>query len=128
MNIDDLTVGEAKELANLFSGVSAPKPLGLNIGLVGEKVIIRTYSAGNWFGKLSMKSGNEVILEDARRLWYWKAKQEISLSAVALYGIDQKASKIVAPVKKVWLEAIEIIPCTKEAIKLLEGAPNEQAR
>lgn len=128
MNINDLTIGEAKELASMFGGNTAQKPYGLNIGLVGEKVIVRTYSAGNWFGTLSVKDGKEVILKDARRLWYWKAAKEISLSAVALYGIDQKESKIVAPVEKVWLEAIEIMPCTKEAIKLIEGAKNEQAR
>jgi len=126
MNIDNLTIGEARQLAALFCGGDANKHNGLN-EMVGEKVIIRTYSAGNWFGTLSEKSGNEVILKDARRLWYWKAKKEISLSAVALYGINQEESKIVAPVKKVWLEAIEIIPCEKCAIKLIEGAKHVQA-
>lgn len=121
MNIDDLTIAQARELAALFS--QQKQAAGLN-GLIGKKVIIRTYSAGNWFGVLVEKSGAEVILKDARRMWYWKAAQGISLSACALYGIDAKQSKIVEPVSSVWLEAIEIIPCTESAITSIGGAPN----
>lgn len=100
---------------------------GLN-RMVGEKVIIRTYSAGVWFGILSEKSGNEVILSNARRMWQWKAKESISLSAVAIHGIDDEKSKIVAPVDSVWLEAIEIIPCTINSINSIEGAENVKAQ
>lgn len=99
---------------------------GLN-KMIGEKVIIRTYSAGAWFGLLCEKDGNEVILANGRRMWKWWAKESISLSAVALYGIKQDKSKIVEPVDSVWLEAIEIIHCSKVAIVDLEGAPNVQA-
>lgn len=124
MNIDDLTIAQARELAALFS--QQKQEIGLN-GMIGKKVIIRTYSAGNWFGTLAEKSGAEVILKDARRMWYWKAAQGISLSACALYGIDRGKSKIVEPVSSVWLEAIEIIPCTESAIASIEGAPNVSA-
>ena len=86
-SIDNLTIGEAKELAKLFGGTTSQNH-GLNSHL-GEKVIIRTYSAGVWFGKLVEKSGNEVILEDARRMWRWHAKKSVSLSGVAVYGINR---------------------------------------
>ena len=94
---------------------------------LNEWVIIRTYSAGVWFGKLTDKSGNEVILKDARRMWKWCAKQSISLSACAKYGINKERSKIVAPVDKVWIEAIEILPCTDQAILLIKEAPYVEA-
>lgn len=124
MKLDDLTIGEAKKLVSLFgSNVNPATSESLN-DMIGEKVIIRTYTAGNFFGTLEQKSGSEVILKDARRLWYWKAAESIALSAVALYGIDQKVSKICPAVDKIWLEAIEIIPCTKVAIKSIEGAPD----
>ena len=90
--------------------VAKSESKGLN-HLIGEYVIIRTYSAGVWFGKLVEKDGKEVILHDARRMWKWWAKESISLSGVAKYGIKQDESKIVEPVKSVWLEAIEIIEC-----------------
>ena len=99
---------------------------GLN-GMVGAKVIVRTYSAGVWFGRLDQKSGNEVILIAARRMWRWWAADSISLSACAVHGIKRDQSKIVAPVGSVWLEAIEIIPCTEKAIESIEGAPHVQA-
>lgn len=126
MNIDELTLGQIKQLQNLF-GDNQSANEGINYSL-GEKVIIRTYSAGNWFGTLEQKSGKEVVLKNARRLWYWKAEKGISLSAVALDGINQNDSRIVAPVDGVWLEAIEIIPCTDKAIKSIEGADHAESR
>jgi hypothetical protein len=124
MNINELTIGEAKELANLFNNKASSND-GLN-SLIGEKVIIRTYSAGVHFGTLIEKSGTEVILKDSRRLWYWKAIKSISLSAVAKYGLSDK-SKVAPEVEKQWLDAIEIIPCTKEAIKSIEGQKDVEA-
>lgn len=123
--LDDLTIGEAKQLATMFEKES-PVTKSLN-DFVGQKVIIRTYSAGVWFGKIDEKSGNEVIVSNARRLWYWKAKQSISLSAVAQYGISSE-SKVAPEVPYVWLEAIELIPATKEAIKSIEGAEDAKAQ
>ncbi|STY93815.1 BRO family protein [Moraxella bovis] len=73
------------------------------------------------------KAGNEVILKNARRMWKWWAKEGISLSACALYGVKHDDSKIVEPVESVWLEAIEIIPCTDVAIQSLEDAPHVEA-
>lgn len=125
MNIDDLTVGQAKELAALFSSAQPQAP-GLN-SMVGKKCVVRTYSAGVWFGEIVEKSGNEVIVKNARRMWRWWATEGISLSAVALHGINYGESKIVEAVPTVWLEAIELIPASIKAIVSLEEAPNAQA-
>ena len=124
MDINELTIGQAKELASVFGNSNEH---GLN-GMLGKKVIIRTYSAGVWFGELNRKAGNEVILKNARRMWRWQAAESISLSAVAIHGIDQGESKIVEAVDSVWLEAIEIIPCTEAAIKSIGEAPNVKAQ
>ena len=124
MKLDDLTIGEAKQLASLFSNAPKQEPTGLN-SMVGQNVIIRTYSAGVHYGVLSEKSGNEVILKSARRLWYWKAKEGISLSGVATYGLD-KSSKICEKIDQVWLEAIEIIPVSFDIAKSIEDMPNAQ--
>lgn len=126
MNINDLTVGEAKELAAMFGDTKQDND-GL-CSMIGKKVIIRTYSAGVWFGKLSQKSGKEVILENGRRMYQWWAAESISLSGVAIYGIKQDKSKIIEAVPEIWLEAIEILPCSDVAIKSLEGAPNVKAQ
>ena len=137
MDINKLTIGEAKELLAQLDGLfprSTTVPVELTAPASalddfahGETVIIRTYSAGVWCGKLCRKAGNEVILAEARRMWAWKCKESISLSGVAVYGIDQKKSKIAAPVDQVWLEAIEIIPVSKDAAKSIMEAPVVQA-
>ena len=126
MNINDLTIGEAKGLASMF-GASKEQSVWSNV-MIGKKVIIRTYSAGVWFGLLVQKDGKEVIIENARRMYQWWCKEGISLSAVAIYGLNISKSKIIEPVPSVWLEAIEIIPCSKVAIKDLEEAPNVKAQ
>lgn len=132
MNIDELTIGQAKEIASMF-----PNPLPLVKGevmqfalddfAVGQTVIIRTYSAGVWCGILEKKAGNEVILKNARRMWLWYCAKSISLSGVVNYGINQSKSKIAPAVDNVWLEAIEIMPITGEAMKSIMGAPNAEA-
>ena len=81
INIEELTIGQAKELATLFSTPQQPQT-GLN-SMLGKKCVVRTYSAGVWFGEIAEKSGNEVVLKNARRMWYWHAAESISLSAVA---------------------------------------------
>lgn len=125
MNINELTIGQAKELAAMF-GTKNSESSGLNC-MIGKKVIIRTYSAGVWFGELSQKDRNEVILLNARRMWSWWAKEGISLSAVAVHGIKKEKSKIAESVESVWLEAIEIIPCSDTSIKIIESADNAKA-
>lgn len=124
MNIEDLTIKQARELAALFSHASA---VSATSALIGKKVIIRTYAAGVHYGELIEKDGKEVILKNSRRLWYWKTENKgISLSEVANAGLH-KDSKVCSPVDLIWLEAVEIIPCTKEAIKNIEAANEYKA-
>ena len=115
-----------KEIAELLGMKNAAAESGLNSFAIGQEVIIRTYSAGVWFGRLKQKSGNEVILTDARRMWRWWAKESISLSGVALYGIKQEKSRITGAVESVWLEAIEIIPISGKAAESIRTAQETQ--
>lgn len=124
MNIDELTLGQIKQLKSLLEGNAKTfqgndQAGGLNC-FIGKKVIIRTYAAGVFFGTLIEKAGKEVILNAARRLWYWDtADKGISLSDVAIGGIG-KGTRACAAVD-IWLEAIEIIPCSEIAIKSIES-------
>lgn len=124
MNIDELTIDQAKELSKMFGGASSE---GLGSSFIGQHVIIRTYSAGVWFGVLSEKSGREVILKDARRMWRWHTVKSISLSSIAKYGINREKSKICPALEAIWLEGIEIIPCTSDAIASIKGASDVEA-
>ena len=129
MDIDDLTYGELKKIAALFSvGAAAPASASVGLcGMIGQKRIIRTFSAGVWFGEISEKSGNEVIVKNARRLWRWAADSSVSLSAVAVHGVDAKNCKFAPAVAEVWLEAIELIECKAAAISSIEGVADVKA-
>ena len=128
ININDLSLGEIKELSALINPISntlsntTQENLPTIISsLIGKKVIIRTYSAGVFFGELVEKTKDEVILKNARRLYFWKTTDGgLSLSEVALTGLH-KDSKVCAPTNLHWMQAIEIIPCTNESINSIES-------
>ena len=115
-----------KELAELLGAKNTAVKSGCDSFAIGQEVIIRTYSAGVWFGRLKEKSGNEVILTEARRMWRWWAKESISLSGVALHGIKQEKSRIAGAIDSVWLQAIEIIPVSGKAAELIRMSEETQ--
>ena len=120
MNIDELTIGEAKKLAAMFGGNGeAPKSPH-----IGKKCIIRTYASGVHFGTLTAQHGRHVELTNARRLWRWDvAPHGISLSEVATFGPVGSRSKICCVVDEMSvLDALEVIPCSETAAGVIEGA------
>ena len=78
-------------------------------------VICRTYSAGVFAGYLKERNGQEVVLLNARRLWYWSGAA--SLSQLAEEGVkNPKECKFPQEVKQVeLLQAIEILDVSEEA-------------
>ena len=90
--------------------------------MVGKKCMFRTYSAGVHFGELVYKDGQECLVKNARRVWYWK--DACSLSQLAMEGSKSiNECKIAMTVNEIVLDrVIEIIPMTDEAIKNLYGA------
>ena len=128
MNIDELTYGQIKEIGALFNANNQTQQAqvsgSLNNDIIGRKCIIRTYSAGVWFGTVLEKTKDECVIGDARRMWKWITTDKgISLSEVSLTGVTSE-SKIQIPVDKVWLQQIELIPCTTVAITNIESQPN----
>jgi len=81
--------------------------------------IIRTYSAGVWFGNIKELNGTTVILQNARRLWYWSGAA--SLSQLAVEGTknpdDCKFTMTITDEDGVYLpQVIEVLPCTEDAV------------
>ena len=88
---------------------------------MNKQVIIRGDRSGVFFGTLAERNGREVKLTDCRRLWYWEGAA--SLSQLAVEGVKAPQSckfTIVVPEIEI-LDAIEVIPCTDEAIKSING-------
>lgn len=120
MNVDDLTIGQAKELAALF-GAATSQP-AIDNGMVGKYVIVRCRDAGVHAGILLAHAGREALLDDARRLWYWKPANDAAfLSGVAVEGLHP-ASKVGAPIRVLLTEDCEIILCTDKAAKSIKEA------
>mgnify|MGYP006355232579 FL=1 len=43
-----------------------------------KRKIVRTYSAGVFFGEVVKRTGKEVVMRNARRLWYWSGAASLS--------------------------------------------------
>lgn len=86
-------------------------------------VIVRTFSAGVFAGTLHSRKGSEVVLRDARRIWYWAGAA--TLSELAVRGTSNPtACKFPIAVPRVLLtEAIEILDVTPTARINIEAVP-----
>lgn len=90
---------------------------------MSKYVIVRTYSAGVFAGELKSRTGQEVVLRNARRLWYWAGAA--SLSQLAMSGTSRpKDCKFPVAVDRVeLLQAIEILDVAADARKSIEAVP-----
>ena len=91
--------------------------------MIGRYCMVRTYSAGVFAGTIQSRDGEEVVLTNARRIWYWKGAA--SLSELATRGTSApKQCKFPAPVAEVLLRGmIEIIPITDDAAASIAKVP-----
>jgi hypothetical protein len=120
MNINDLTLGQLKEIAAMMNAKIPQPTQNPTHPFVGKYVIARCYSAGVHSGFVRSVDGDTCILTDSRRLWSWKAKDGIALSGVAQTGVKE-GCKIDVPNPEIYLTGIcELIPCSdvsKESIR-----------
>ena len=90
---------------------------------LGDYVIVRTYSAGVFAGELKKRTGQETVLNNARRIWKWAGAA--SLSQLAIDGTnapnDCKFPQAVSEV--VLLQTIEILAVSAKAKKSIQAVP-----
>ncbi len=86
-------------------------------------VIVRTQSAGVFAGNLESRDGQEAVLTDARRLWYWAGAA--SLSQLAVSGTSKpKDCKFPVAVPRIELmQVIEILDVTPEGESSIKAVP-----
>ena len=87
----------------------------------GEYKIVRTYSAGVFFGIVESRIGQEVVMRNVRRIWYWEGAA--SLSQLAMEGTSKPCScKFPCAVDRVeLLNAIEILDVTEKAKESIDS-------
>lgn len=82
--------------------------------------IIRGDRSGVFFGNIKERNGQEVTIANCRRIWYWDGAA--SISQLALDGVSnpERCKFTVTVPELTILDAIEIIPCSDKAIKIIK--------
>lgn len=86
-------------------------------------VICRTYSAGVFAGFLESRKGQEVVLTNARRIWYWKGAASLSQLAMEGTSCPDECKFPIAVERVELLQAIEILDVTEKAKFSIESVP-----
>lgn len=86
-------------------------------------VIVRTYSAGVFAGFLEYRKGQEVVLTNARRIWYWKGAASLSQLAIDGTSCPNECKFPVAVDRVELLQAIEILDVSIKAKISIESVP-----
>ena len=84
------------------------------------KYIIRGDRSGVFYGEITEQKGQEVTIKNCRRLWSWDGAA--SLSQLASEGTKRPDNcRFTVTVESLTvLDAIELIPCTAEAVASIE--------
>lgn len=87
---------------------------------MNKKFIVRCNRAGVFYGEIVSQNGQEVEMRNVRNIWYWNGAATVM--QLATEGVSKpKDCKFSVPVDSmVLLEAIQIIPCTDQAVKSLD--------
>lgn len=122
MNYEDLTLKELKEISSLFNSNENLKENILSSS-IGKYVIVRTRNEGINSGKVLEADETGCVIEDARRIYYHKPKDNnVSwYEGVAETGLHSD-SKISCPVSKKYIvENYSLTICSKIAEKSIRN-------
>lgn len=128
MSIDNLTIGEAKQLVAMFGGQTAAALASREIiGQLSRPVIVRSRDAGVLFGDYDGNNGSTIHLKNARQLWKWRAAQGGTLIDVATYGVAKSGNRFSPAQSTVTVfNACALIDCTDIAAKSIIKAEGEK--
>jgi hypothetical protein len=108
MNIEDLTIGQGKQLAAMFSATASTSGGSVSGGVSAPvKVIVCTDKRGVVFGTTTNVNARPIVLTDARMCLYWSA------DVGGVFGLAEtgptKGCKISAVVPSITLEGVTAI-------------------
>ncbi len=117
MNINELTIGQAKELSAMF-GNSAKPESQIYQRLVGKKVIVRSRNEGLNFGEVVMADETGIALKDARRIHYYDKAADGSCwyEGMAVEGPGGETRMSTRSPKSI-IEDYSVTECSEIAIK-----------
>ncbi len=88
---------------------------------IGKKCIIRCDRSGVFFGTLESLEGQQAKISNVRNIWYWDGAA--SVMQLAAEGVKTpNGCKFTVTVSEIFVtDAIQIIPCTEQAINCIEA-------
>jgi hypothetical protein len=84
-----------------------------------QKFIIRCDRAGVFYAEIASRTGDEAVLKNARRIYYWDGAA--TLSQLAMEGCNSNSKITVTVPEMTVLGVIEVIPVNDAAMKNLDG-------
>lgn len=122
INIDDLTLGQIKQIQAISCGATTPNSSNNFKSFFGKYVLARTRNSGVIFGKVVDADYGYLHLIEARRLWRLisKDKKQSWYEGVANSGLDDE-SKVSSEVERFIIEDYEIVLCSDDAIESIRG-------
>ena len=130
MNINEMTIGQAKELAAMFGAGGEASRTNVAKSIIGKYVIIRSRNEGINAGTVVDADETGVILSGARRLWHHKPKvaSESWYEGVANHGLSDDSRISASVIEKVIIEDYSATICTDTAKQSIETAvPHAQS-
>ena len=125
INLDDLTLGQIKQLNNL----NYQQSTSVTQSMIGKYVIIRSRNEGINAGVVEAADETGVVLTEARRIWYHRPL-DTKMSwyeGVAISGLANSSKLSPTVERKAIIEDYSIIQCTEIAEKSIrEYVSNEQ--
>lgn len=90
-------------------------------------VIVRAAQAGVFFGKLKEQNGEEVVMTDVRKLYYWDGAAAVE--EIAMIGTKKPdGCKFTVSVPQMGITGVcQVIPCTGEAIEKIKSVKEWKA-
>lgn len=82
--------------------------------------IIRGDRSGVFFGNIKERNNQEITITNCRMIWYWDGAASISQLALDGVTAPENCKFTVTVPELTILDAIEIIPCSETAVKIIK--------
>jgi hypothetical protein len=116
--LDNLTIGEAKQLAAMFAGCN---PVNITAAGPERPVLVTTEYRGVFFGYATDTGGDTIKLRSARNCIYW-SKAVKGFIGLCVTGPDEDCR--IGPAADIELRKITCVAdVSPEAVKAWEAAP-----
>lgn len=126
MNIDDMTIGDLKEIKKFLQMQECEQAEAHPHPYIGKRVIVRTYASGVHLATLKEYNpvDRDAFLLDSQRIYSWSGA--FTLSKVATEGVENGRISCIVPEMHV-TQIAEFIPISEKAEQSIKdlGIHNE---